>query len=44
MATYANEENGLILPYGNKSTLTIFHSGPPSHGGECKTFEVMTST
>ena len=22
----------------------IFHSGQPSHGGDCKTFEVMTST
>ena len=22
----------------------IFHSGPPSHGGDRKTFEVMTST
>jgi hypothetical protein len=21
----------------------IFHSGQPSHGGDCKTFEVMTS-
>jgi len=22
----------------------IFHNGPPSHGGDHKTFEVMTST
>ena len=22
----------------------IFHSGQPSHGGDCQTFEVMTST
>jgi hypothetical protein len=22
----------------------IFHNGQPSHGGDCKTFEVMTST
>ena len=22
----------------------IFHSGQPSHGGDCKTFEVMNST
>jgi len=22
----------------------IFHSGQPSHGGDSKTFEVMTST
>jgi hypothetical protein len=22
----------------------IFHNGPPNHGGDCKTFEVMTST
>jgi len=22
----------------------IFHSGQPSHGGDCKAFEVMTST
>ena len=25
-------------------TQQIFHNGQPSHGGDCKTFEVMTST
>jgi hypothetical protein len=25
-------------------TNMIFHNGQPSHGGNCKTFEVMTST
>ena len=22
----------------------IFHNGQPNHGGDCKTFEMMTST
>jgi len=41
------ERTGKILTSGTYPWLfvtQIFHNGQPSHGGDRKTFEVMTST
>jgi len=30
-------------PWSFVTHIPVFHNGQPSHGGDCKTFEVMTS-